>query len=168
MENYRSDSYAPNKKNQKNKPKKKDKDIMHCYSEKKNLHTFKYHSTKNNYLIKIHHLEKSSNNNITSLNSNYRKDLSEIFSLFLNKKKFKMSNHYDEKHSKKFLDKKNKCLEKIILSDVIENDKDKNNKKNSLYDITKIKFKTQKSLNKYYIIITNYDEEVKNTNKSKC
>ena len=156
MEKKRYNSYKTNKKSNKSK------------HQKKNLHTFKYHSTKNNYLIKIHHLEKSSNNNITSLNSNYRKDLSEIFSLFLNKKKFKMSNDYDEKHSKKFLDKKNKCLEKIILSDVIENDKDKNNKKNSLYDITKKKFKTQKNVNKYYIIITNYDEEVKNTNKSKC
>ena len=169
MENHRNDSYDTNRKKQKNKHKKKDKDIMHSNSEKKNHHTFKYHSTKNNYLIKIHHLKKSSNSNITSLNSNYRKDLSEVFSLFLNKKKFKISNNYDEKHSKKFLDKKNKCLEKMILSDVIENDKDKNNMKDSLYDITKKKFKTQKNLNKYFIIITNYDEDMKNSNnKSKC
>ena len=54
------------------------------------------------------------------MNSKYKKDLSEKFSEFLNKSKFKLSNHFDEKHAKKFLDKKDKCLKRIKLSDIIE------------------------------------------------
>ena len=166
MEKKRYNSYKTNKKRNKSKHQKKNKNNIHDKIKKNNHHHSKCHSNKNIHLF--NQLQKSSSNNITSISSNINKDLSEMFSLFIKKKKFKISNTFDEKHSKKFLDKKNKCLEKIILSDVIENDKDKNNKKNSLYDITKKKFKTQKNVNKYYIIITNYDEEVKNTNKSKC
>ena len=167
MEKNRYSSYKTHKKSNKSKHQKKSKNIIHCKCEKTNNHHFKYHSNKNIHLF--NHLHKSSNNNITSINSNFNKDLSEMFSLFIKKKKFKISNNFDERHSKKFLDKKNKCLEKIILSDIIENNIDRNTTKDSFYDISKRKFKTEKNINKYFIIITNYDEEIKNNNIiSKC
>ena len=76
----------------------------------------------------------------------------------MKKKKFKISTKFNAKNSEKFLAKKDKCLERIILSDIIENDNDFNYKK---------KYETQKNLNNYYIIVTNYDEELKNNNNRK-
>ena len=69
--------------------------------------------------------KKDSVNNIFSIKQNYKKDLFDKYSEFLDIKKFKISNNFDAKNSKKFLEKKNKCLEKIILSDKIENEKEK-------------------------------------------
>ena len=48
---------------------------------------------------------------------------------FLKSKKFKISNEFDAKNSKKFLDKKDKYMQKIVLNDVIENN-DKNDENN--------------------------------------
>ena len=134
----------------------------------------KFHSNKNN-LIKIHHFDKiekdpinkeCQSNNLKILDPNYKKDLFEKFSEFLDKNKFKLSNNFDAKNSKKFLDKKDKCLERIILSDIIENDDNSDN-----MEITdnegKCKFKTQKQMNKYFIVISNYDDEVKYKNNRK-
>lgn len=111
----------------------------------------KFHSNKNN-LIKIRHFDnlekipKSSecqSNNLKISDPNYRKDLFEKFSEFLDKKKFKLSNNFDAKNSKKFLDKKDKCLERIILCDELENG-DNNDNMDIIDNEGKCKFKTQK------------------------
>ena len=70
------------------------------------------------------------------------KNIEKIYSInivYFQIKKFKLSNNFDEKHSKKFLVKKDKCLERIIISDEIEN----NNKD---LDLKKKKFSTQKNI----------------------
>ena len=134
----------------------------------------KFNSNKNN-LIEIRHFDKlekipknndCQSHNLQKLNPNYKKDLFEKFSEFLDKKKFKLSNNFDAKNSKKFLDKKDKCLERIILSDIIEND-DNNDNTEATDNEDKFKFKTQKQVNKYFIVVSNYDEEVKNKNNRK-
>jgi hypothetical protein len=107
-----------------------------------------------------------SSHNLKILDPNYKKDLFEKFSEFLDKKKFKLSNNFDAKNSKKFLDKKDKCLERIILSDIIEND-DNNDNTEATDNEDKFKFKTQKQINKYIIVVSNYDDEVKNKNNRK-
>ena len=87
----------------------------------------------------------------------------------MNKKKFKLLNNFDAKNSKKFLAKKDKCLERIILPDLIEtNDNSNDNSKDSNLDKKKKKkFQTQQNMNNYFIIISNYDEELRNKSSSK-
>ena len=46
---------------------------------------------------------ESHSNNVSISDSNYKKDLFEKFSHFLNKKKFKLCNNFDARNSKKFL-----------------------------------------------------------------
>ena len=143
-------------------------------SSKSKKKALKFHSNKNN-LIKIHHFDKiekdpknneCQSNNLKILDPNYKKDLFKKFSEFLDKNKFKLSNNFDAKNSKKFLDKKDKCLERIILSDIIENDDNRDNME--LTDNEgNCKFKTQKQMNKYFIVISNYDDEVKSKNNRK-
>ena len=89
---------------------------------------FKFNSNKNNCVLKAHDLEKIipskkhfTSNNLAIFDENYRKDLFEKYSIFLKEKKFKISNNFDAKNSQKFLENKNKCLERIILSDLIDN-----------------------------------------------
>ena len=132
----------------------------------------KFNSNKNN-LIEIRHFDKlekipknndCQSHNLQKLNPNYKKDLFEKFSEFLDKKKFKLSNNFDAKNSKKFLHKKDKCLERIILSDIIENG---DNNDNMEAKVNEDKFKTQKQINKYFIVISNYDDEVKYKNNRK-
>jgi hypothetical protein len=168
--------------NKKNHQKKKDKKHRHHLSEKKN-HQFRIssHRDDNNFLLNMNYLEKSlTSKDINSIDENYKKDLYVKFFKFLNKKKFKISNKFDAKNSKKFLDKKNKCLEKMILSDIIENttndfDSKKSVVENSNHDFdskrslinVNRKFRTEKSVSKYFIVITNYDEEIKSKNSHK-
>ena len=171
------------KKNKKNNHNKKDKKHNHYSSEKKNHKFFisSSHGEGSNFLFNMNQLEKSlTSNDINSIDENYQKDLFVKFFKFLNKKKFKISNKFDAKNSKKFMDKKNKCLEKIILSDIIENttndcDSKKTcvensnhdyDSKRSLINMNK-KFRTEKNMNKYFIVITNYDEELKSKNSHK-
>ena len=132
----------------------------------------KFNSNKNN-LIEIRHFDKlekipknndCQSHNLQKLNPNYKKDLFEKFSEFLDKKKFKLSNNFDAKNSKKFLHKKDKSLERIILSDIIENG---DNNDNMEAKVNEDKFKTQKQINKYFIVISNYDDEVKYKNNRK-
>ena len=134
-------------------------------------HSFKY----NNNFLKAHNFDKTDNSftkkkylkyNLSTFGLNYKKNLLETFSNFLDKNKFKLSNKFDEKNSKKFLDKKNKCLEKIILSDIIENNNNLNDLKSNFVR-KKSKFKTEKTIDKYFIIVTNYDEEQKSKNSQK-
>ena len=82
--------------------------------------------------------------------------------MFLDKKKFKLSNNFDAKNSKKFLDKKDKYLSKIILSDEIENEKNNNDSLKKISKEKKSKFKTEKNVHQYFIVISNYDEDLKN------
>lgn len=127
---------------------KYNKKYLNKSSSKKDSN-FKSQSNKNN-LVKINHSDKNDklslqneykSNNINTFDPDYKKNLFEKFSNFLDKNKFKLSNKFDEKNSKKFLDKKNKYLEEIILSDIIE--------------------ETNNTNMKYYIVISNYDEEQK-------
>ena len=73
---------------------------------------------------------------------------------------FKISNEFDEKNAKKFLDKKDKCMQRIVLSDNIEeNNKDDFTKKEK-EPKSRRKSGTQK--NKYYcIVVSDYDDSSK-------
>jgi len=138
-------------------------------------HFFISQSNKNNNNIITSRFEKqlsikkeALSNNASILSSEYKKDLFEKFSNFLDKKKFKLCNNFDARNSKKFLSKKDKCLEKIVLSDKIENEEDDNLRKLGTIDSkSKEKFKTEKNIHKYFIVISNYDEEQKSKNNSK-
>lgn len=150
------------------KKKKLHKTHIQKPSKKNNHHNHKCHSNKNANILKNHHfykLEKisiqreSSNNNLKTINKKYKKDLFLKIAEFLDKKKFKIANNFDAKNSKKFLDKKNKCLERIILSDTIENNKNQEICIDSKNKKSKKKYQTQKNIHKYFIVITNYDEE---------
>ena len=165
-------------KKENNKSNQKNKKVYETHVNKylkKEKYIDSSHSNKYNDIMNMHNFDKISLNrdikskNLTIINSKYKKDLFEKFYEFLNKNKFKLSNNFDEKHSKKFLDKKNKCLERIKLSDIIENE---NSNKNNLDKNNKHEkaIQNKKSFNKYFIIISNYDEELKfkNSKKKKC
>ena len=179
MKNNENSVSILERKHKKNKPKKKDRKHNYYSSEKKNnKYNIKSLPESNHFLINMNRMEKSlTSNDINSMDDNYKKDLYNKFMRFLNKKKFKISNKYDAKNSKKFLDTKNKCLEKIILSDIVENTTDDFQSKKSLvensnhdYDSKRSlinvnkRYGTEKNVNKYFIIITNYDEEIKSKN----
>jgi hypothetical protein len=111
-------------------------------------------------------LEKQDSLFKDSLSSNYNKELINKFSTFLQTKKFKISNEFDEKNSKKFLDKKNKYLEKIILTDIIE--KNENNIKDSEQNKRGSRRKSgthNNNIKNYFIVVTNYDDETQNEKK---
>ncbi len=137
-------------------------------------HYFISQSNKNNNIItsrfekQLSIKKEALSNNASILSSEYKKDLFEKFSNFLDKKKFKLCNNFDARNSKKFLSKKDKCLEKIVLSDKIENEDCDNLRKLGTIDSkNKEKFKTEKNIHKYFIVISNYDEEQKSKNNSK-
>ena len=146
-----------NKKGSKRTNKSKNKEnseIIECYSN------------QNNCLIGLDKLDEISliqkdsySNNLVVLNEKYKKELNEKYSLLLDKKKFKLANNFDAKNSKKFLDKKDKCLEKIVLSDAIDDDSSTDNDCDSDKKLKKNKYYTQKNLPNYIIIISDYDEE---------
>ena len=113
--------------NDENKKRKsiKIKDKRNENSDRNNfLNNYKSQSNKNTN--NMHKLEKQDSLFKDNLSSNYNKELINKFSIFLQTKKFKISNEFDAKNSKKFLDKKNKYLEKIILTDIIEKNELKN------------------------------------------
>ena len=160
-ENSTSNSAKKNMKKHKNR-------VFNSY--KKNS---KYKTFSDKSLSKFHHFEKNDKIGLmhecqshiiaSILDPNYKKDLNEKYHHFLEKAKFKLSNDFDEKNSKKFLNKKDKYLKEMILSDVIENEN--NNNSNLLGSIKeKIKFPSHKNINNYFIIITDYDEEQKSKN----
>ena len=178
----------------KNNKKVNDYDIHTKSSKKKNLNhknkkrTSKAKKRKETHIQKHnHHFDthesfseqkiSQSANNLKIYEPNYRKYLFKKYSNFLNKKKFTLSNVFDEKHCKKFLDKKNKCLEEIILSDEIkeeENDKKIYKKKenneseeNSNRSKKFTRFNTDKNVKKYYIVISDYDEELRSKKNNK-
>ena len=160
----------------KKKSNRKSKEIYQNHSKQyltKEKCFDKSYSDKSNNILKIHNFDEvylninsKNNKNLTILNS--KSTMIEKFSEFLNKKKFKLSNNFDEKNSKKFLDKKDKCLERIIISDIIENENSKDNSSNKNLKKGKTN-ENKKSFNKYFIVISNYDEEMefKNTQKKR-
>ena len=161
---------------EKNKSKKNKKRVYETHINK-NLTHEKFidnsYSNKTNNIINIHCFDELSlnenikrNKNVVILNTKYKQDLFEKFSEFLNKNKFKLSNNFDEKHSKKFLDKKDKCLERIIISDIIENEESKDNSVDKNFKRRKT-YGNKKSCEKYFIVISNYDEEIKFKNTPK-
>ena len=161
---------------EKNKSKKNKKRVYETHINK-NLTNEKFidnsYSNKTNNIINIHCFDELSlnenikrNKNVVILNTKYKQDLFEKFSEFLNKNKFKLSNNFDEKHSKKFLDKKDKCLERIIISDIIENEESKDNSVDKNFKRRKT-YGNKKSCEKYFIVISNYDEEIKFKNTPK-
>lgn len=144
----------------------KDKNYHKYNSVKKiNFYHNKFHSSSNNNLMTIHSFNQSENSsrqrksksNNRSIDTKYKKELFKKFYAFLKKKKFKISKKFNAKNSKKFLETKNKCLERIILSDIIE---DKNNLN------YKHKYVSHKNIHNYYIVITDYDENIKNCNNN--
>ena len=147
------------------KPRKEKKTHKNYGPKKANLFRYKSQSHKNHNIILNHQFDKMSlnkaaisNHKLNTFSYSYKKDLFKKLSEFLDKRKFKLSNKFDEKHSKKFLDKKDKCLERIILSDIIENNVTKENNMESNSN----KFGNKNNfITKYYIIISNYDDELK-------
>lgn len=165
--------FVKNLKSNKNS-KKKIKTQKYTSFKKNNFKEYRSSSNKCNNLIKNHIFDKNSlnkeikSNNIYTNSFGYRHKLLDTFNEFLDKKKFKLSNNFDEKNSKKFLAKKDKYLERIIISDIIENNDQNNKIQDNIDEIQALKFKTQKDVHKYIIIITNYDEEIqKKTSKRK-
>ena len=61
------------------------------------------------------------------------------------------------------MDKKDKCLERIIISDEIE---DNDIKEIDSLKKKKKKFSTQKSMHQYFIVISNYDDDLKKNKSS--
>ena len=139
----------------------------HKYNSVKKLNFYhkKFNSSSNNNLMSIHCLNKSENSsrkresksNNRSIDTKYKKELFKKFYVFLKKKKFKISKKFNAKNSKKFLETKDKCLERIILSDIIEDKNNLNYKK---------KYVSHKNMHNYYIVITDYDENIKNCNNN--
>ena len=164
--------FVKNLKSNKNS-KKKIKTQKYTSFKKNNFKEYRSSSNKCNNLIKNHIIDKNSlskeikSNNICTNSFGYRHKLLDIFNEFLDKKKFKLSNNFDEKNSKKFLAKKDKYLERIIISDIIENNAKNNKILDKIDEIQNRKFETQKDMHKYFIVITNYDEEIKNKKKNK-
>ena len=106
-------------------------------------------------------LSKEKKSHRVPLSQNYNKELSNIFANFLKNKRFKISNDFDEKNSKKFLDKKDKCLQKIILSDIIEEkEKDNFNEKGKKSKSRRKSGIHEKNTN-YSIVISDYDNSSK-------
>ena len=159
---------SPKNNNDENKKRKlnKSKDKRNENSDANNFMNYKSQSNKNT--INLNKLDNQDSIFKDSLSSNYNKELIHKFSIFLQTKKFKISNEFDAKNSKKFLEKKNKYLEKIILTDII--DKNDNNIKDSEQidkKVTRRKSGTQNNNNikNYFIVITNYDDETQNEKK---
>ena len=151
------------------KPNKKYKN-----SKSKDYQNFKSQSNKNT-ISKVTKLDKNEaslfkdeKSQHVHLSDNYKKELHDKYSIFLKSKKFKISNEFDAKNSKKFLDKKDKYMQKIVLNDIIEtNDKDENNEKDE--NNTKVKGRrisrrksgTLKNFENYCIIVSDYDDASK-------
>ena len=136
-----STNYKDSKPNEKSKRKHK----THIYSNKKKYSThYKSFSNQSNNIIKKNLFDKVSSNKEIEIN-------------------IKLSNNFDEKNSKKFLDKKDKCLERIIISDEIE---DNDIKEIDSLKKKKKKFSTQKSMHQYFIVISNYDDDLKKNKSS--
>ena len=123
----------------------------HKSANKKNFLKDRYYSNKNNCIFNLDKMQINkkninSDNNLALFSNNYKKNLYEIYSLFLGKNKFYLSNNFNQKNSKKFLEKKDKCLERIILPDLKEDNYLNDNYINSKKDYRKPRYSTQKNI----------------------
>ena len=162
-------SISQNSENNNEKKKKKNKNIS-----KSSRKEFISQLNKVNRL-KCYDFESQEESSFKSENKSFsiKKELYKTCSKFLYRKKFKLSNEFDARHSKKFLEQKNKYLERIVLSDVIVNDDEMND---NLYiketQCDKKSSNTKKSYNNrrksgapknflknYCIVVSNYDDE---------
>ena len=139
-------------------------------------HNYKSQSNKN-AILNVNQLDKNEvslfkdqkSQNI-HLSVNYNKDIYNKYSLFLQSKKFKISNEFDAKNSKKFLNKKDKYMKKMVLSDTIE--KEEKNKDNNEKEKKKDNNEKEKNLkprrsgnynntSNFCIIVSDYDDASK-------
>ena len=101
-------------------------------SNSKNNNKMKNYKSQSNTTLKLNKLEKNEESLLkreshkVPLSQYYNKELSKKYANFLKSKRFKISNIFDEKNSKKFLDKKDKCMQRIVLPDIID-EKNKDN-----------------------------------------
>ena len=155
MENKNeSQSYKSDINNEKNKPISDDKN--------------KSHKSQSNTILKLNKLEryeksllKEKKSHKVPLSQYYNKELSKIYSNFLKSKRYKISNQFDEKNAKKFLDKKDKCMQRIVLSDTLEEkNKDDFNEKEKAPKSSR-KSGVQKNIKNYCIVISDYDNSSK-------
>lgn len=158
-----------NKKNNNDENKKRksirSKDKRNENSDTNNYLNYKSQSNKNTN--SMNKLEKQDSFFKSNYTSNYNKELIQKFSTFLQTKKFKISNEFDAKNSKKFLDKKDKYLEKIVLTDIIENNENKDSEQANKRG-NRRKSGTQNNnsnIKNYFIVVTNYDDETQNEKK---
>ena len=105
-------------------------------SNSQNNNSNKNYKSQSNTTLKLNKLEKNEESLLkreshkVPLSQYYNKELSKKYANFLKSKNFKISNIFDEKNSKKFLDKKDKCMQRIVLPDLIdEKNKDSFNEK---------------------------------------
>ena len=131
-----------------------------CINKNKN----KNYKSQPNTIIKPNKFEKNEESLLKEKKSHkvplsqyYNKELSKIYANFFKAKRFKISNEFDARNAKKFLDKKDKCLQRIVLSDIIEekvkdipNEREKEPKSSRKSGI-------QNKVTNYCIVISDYD-----------
>lgn len=100
---------------------------------------------------------KSQSDHNTLLKVNYNEKLYNKYSIFFKSKKFKISDDFDAKNSKRFLDKKDKCMQRIVLSDKIEERNEKSEFNEKEQNKRNRKSGVQKIAN-YCIVISDYDD----------
>ncbi len=165
MKEEHSISISDNSENEE-KPKKQSK----LKVSKSSIKKFNSQSNESIKRIKSKEFERNDESSYKkeTKSLNYKEELHNKFCKFLYEKKFKISNEFDARHSKKFLEQKNKYLERIVLSDVIEDNESYNvtgqscsvnNDIKSNRNNRRRKSNTQKDLKSYCIIISNYDDE---------
>lgn len=163
-ENSENNNSSMNLKSPKSSKIKKQK-THNKNTNSKDFHKFKYKSN-NNGLSKSAKLEKHEVPILQTKNihtDSYNKELYNKYINFLQSKKFRISNEFDAKNSKKFLEKKNKCMQRIILSDIIENNENDINKSENNEKEHKPKSgrKSANHSNNFCIIISDYDDATK-------
>ena len=163
--NSKKNNNKSNKKSNRSKEKKKSKAASNCSL----INIKSYYKKKPSTKINLENQESSlfqvptHSSKLMKVN-NYNNELYNKFSNFLKEKKFKISDEFNAKNSKNFLVKKNKCLEKIVLSDIIENE---NNIEDSTPKIKRnnSKRKMTKGPKNYCIIVSNYDDKTQDEKK---
>ena len=131
-----------------------------CINKNKN----KNYKSQPNTIIKPNKFEKNDESLLKEKNSHkvplsqyYNKELSKIYANFFKAKRFKISNEFDARNAKKFLDKKDKCLPRIVLSDIIEEKvKDIPNEREKELKSSR-KSGIQNKVTNYCIVISDYD-----------
>ena len=151
--------------NQSYKSESNNEDNMSSRGNSNNKNKNNNYKCQSNTLITFNKLEKHEEsplkrkNHKVPLSQYYNEELSKLYSNFLKSKRFKISNVFDAKNSKKFLDKKDKCMQRIVLSDIIEEKKKDDPNENEKGKAPKSSRKTgiQNNIKNYCIVISDYD-----------